>query len=66
MIGVEDRLPSGLPTVDEALLDPGTLDAALDATGVPPLAPLALSLSRRLDAMLSWILLEVRGDSGIF
>ena len=36
-MGVEDRLPGGLATADEALLDARTLDAALEAIGVLPL-----------------------------
>lgn len=38
MMGVDDRLLSGLATADEALLDPGTLEVALEATGVAAVA----------------------------
>ena len=48
-MGVEDRLPGGLATAEEALLDPRMLDAALGAIGVPPLtALLGLASSRNL------------------
>lgn len=70
MIGVEDRLPGGLATAEDALLDSRRLDAALDETVVPPLIVL---LDARLEAArtvgvesLSRILLEARGVSGSF
>ncbi len=57
----------GLPTVEDALLDPGTLDAALEASGVPLLAvPLRTKLSRLTFDEVSWTLLDVRGVSGCF
>lgn len=70
MIGVDDRLPGGLGTAEDALLDPRRLDAALDETVLPPLAVL---LDSRVEAArtvgvepLCEILLEARGVSGSF
>lgn len=73
MIGVEERLPGGLATAEEALLDPRRLDAALVDTGVPPAnASFDLTWSREemwigVEAvLLGCILLEVRGVSASF
>ena len=46
MMGVDERLPCGLPTADDALLDPRRLDAALEARGVPLLKLLDRTGSR--------------------
>lgn len=74
MMGVEDRLPGGLATADDVLLDPRRLEATLDAIGVPPLALLLFKMvSSRAEPgrctvvdELGWILLDIRGACGSF
>lgn len=73
MMGVEDRLPGGLATAEDALLDPRMLDAALEAIGVPPLTSLLGLASSRAElgrvvelGVADWILLDVGGVSGSF